>query len=162
GMALGVITGPRVLKQFSRRRMFGLTLVLAGIALFFAGAVWDMVLSAVLALVFGFFSGMAGVSALRLLGEATSETARAHRDGEEDRARALALLHWSARVPPLVAGVSAPVCAGLVVYHLLPVGEQLSYQLQGSGVVLVGVGLLALIIALVCHSVVNRNDPEAG
>ena len=162
GMALGVITGPRVLKQFSRRRMFGLTLVLAGIALFFAGAVWDMVLSAVLALVFGFFSGMAGVSALRLLGEATSETARTHREEEEHRTRALAFLHGAARITLLVAGVSAPVFAGLVGNHMLPVGEQLSYQLQGSGVVLMGVGLLALIIALVCHSLVNRNDPEAG
>src|SRR5699024_12345496 len=46
--------------------------------------------------------------------------------------------------------------------HRLPVGEQLSYQLQGSGVVLMGVGLLALVIALVCHGLVNQNDPEAG
>src|SRR5699024_1984282 len=71
-------------------------------------------------------------------------------------------LHGAARITLLVAGVSAPVLAGLAGNHRLPVGEQLSYQLQGSGVVLMGVGLLALVIALVCHGLVNQNDPEAG
>ena len=162
GMAIGVVAGPRVLKQFSRRRLFGLTLVLAGIALLFAGAVWDMVLSAVLALVLGFFAGMAGVTGLRLLGVAAAESARTHGDEEEHRARAFAFLHGAARITLLVAGVLAPVLAGLVGNHTLPLGEQLSYELQGSGVVLMAVGLLAVFIALSCHVLVNRDDPEAG
>lgn len=162
GMALGMVAGPRVLKQFSRRRLFGLTLVLAGIALLFAGAVWDMVLSAVLALVLGFFAGMAGVTGLRLLGTAAAEGARRHGDEEEHRVRAFAFLHGAARCTLLVAGVLAPVLAGLAGNYTLPVGAQLSYELLGSGIVLMGVGLLALIVAVVCHGMVNRDDPEAG
>ncbi|MBE2997870.1 dTMP kinase [Nocardiopsis sp. HNM0947] len=162
GVALGMVSGPRLLKKFSRRRLFGLVLVLASIALLFTGLVWDMVLSAVLVLVLGFGSGVAAGTGLRLLGTAAASTAGTTSEESVHRERAFAFVHGAARLTFLVAAVLAPVLAGLAGDHTVPIGAQLEYDLWGTGIVLTAVGLVALVLSAVAHRLVNRDDPEAG
>ncbi|WP_285731722.1 dTMP kinase [Nocardiopsis sp. ATB16-24] len=153
GMALGMLAGPRVLKQFSRRRLFGLSIVLAGLALVFAGAVADMVLTAVLTTVLGVGAGIAWVIGLTMLG---------HEVEDEYRGRTFAFLHGAARIVLVGATALAPLAAGLVGSHSVPIGA-LTYDLRGSGVVLMVSGLAAIVVALVCYRQMNRrDDPEAG
>ncbi|NYH53220.1 dTMP kinase [Nocardiopsis arvandica] len=153
GMALGMLAGPRVLKQFSRRRLFGLSAALAGLALLFAGAVADMVLTAVLTALFGVGAGVAWVIGLALLG---------HEAEDEDRGPAFAFLHGAARIALLGATVLAPLAAGFIGGYAIPLGP-LTYDLRGSGVVLMASGLLTVVVALVCYRQMNRkDDPEAG
>ncbi|WP_159944091.1 MULTISPECIES: dTMP kinase [unclassified Nocardiopsis] len=153
GMALGMLAGPRVLKQFSRRRLFGLSIGLAGLALLFAGAVADMVLTAVLTALLGVGAGIAWVIGLTMLG---------HEVEDEYRGRTFAFLHGAARIALVAATALAPLAAGFVGSYAIPVGP-LTYDLRGSGVVLMASGLLALVVALVCYRQMNRaDDPDAG
>lgn len=161
GAALGMVAGPRLLKKFSRRRLFGLVLVLASIALLLTGAVWDMVLSAVLVLVLGFASGVAAGTGLRLLDIAASATAGTISEESAHRERAFAFVHGAARLTFVVVAVLAPVLAGLAGDHTLPLGE-LEYRIWGTGIVLLAVGLVAVVLSAVAHHLVNREDPEAG
>lgn len=162
GAALGMVAGPRLLKKFSRRRLFGLVLVLASIALLFTGSVRDMVLSAVLVLILGFASGVAAGTGLRLLDIAASTTAGTISEESAHHERAFAFVHGAARLTFVVVAVLAPVLAGLAGDHTLPLGEQLEYQLWGTGIVLMAVGLVAVVLSAVAHHLVNREAPEAG
>ncbi|MFL1428152.1 MULTISPECIES: dTMP kinase [unclassified Nocardiopsis] len=152
GLGLGAVAGPRILKLLSRRRLFGLTAVLAAVLLLFAGAVGDMVLAAVLALALGVAAGMAWATAL---GVVTREVE------EEHRTAVHAHLNGAARLTLVVTAVLAPVAAGLVGDHALPIGP-LAYDLRGSAVVLMAVALLGVAAAVVAHRQVTRDDPEAG
>ncbi|MBB6120865.1 dTMP kinase [Nocardiopsis algeriensis] len=152
GMALGVVSGPRILKKLSRRRMFGVGAALAAFVLLPAGAVWDMVLTVFLVLALGVCAGVAWAAGLAVVARETEE---------EDRGAVHAHLNGTARLTLLLSAVLAPVAAGFVGDHALPVGP-LTYDLRGTGVVLSVVGLLAAVAALVAHRQVNKGDPEAG
>ncbi len=153
GTALGTVAGPRVLKQFSRSRLFGLSIALAGLALLFAGAVADMVLTAVLTALLGVGAGIACVTGLAVFDREVED---------EHRGSAFAFLHGAARVTLVGAAVLAPLAAGLIGGYRIPVGP-LSYDLRGSGLVLMLSGLAVLVVALVCYRRMNRrDDPEAG
>ncbi|WP_067608116.1 dTMP kinase [Nocardiopsis listeri] len=153
GLGLGVVSAPRVLKQFSRRRFLGLSVALAALALLIAGAVTDMVLSAVLAFVLGLGAGLAWATGTWLINV----------EVEEDRREsAFALLHATGRVALLAAAVLAPIAAGFAGDHELPLGGPLTYSLYGSGLVLLVGGLIALALGFVTYHQANAEDPEAG
>ncbi|KOX16424.1 dTMP kinase [Nocardiopsis sp. NRRL B-16309] len=155
GMALGMLAGPRILKKFSRRRLFGVSAAVAGLALLFAGAVADMVLTAVLTTLLGVGAGIAWGLGTVLLAEQAEDA----EDGDRDRA--LAFLHGCARVVLVAAAAFAALAAGLIGDYTLPLGP-LTYDLRGSGVVLMAVGLVAVVVAWISYRQVNRDDPEAG
>ena len=153
GLGLGVVAASRVLKQFSRRRFLGLSAVLAALLLLFSGTVTDMVLSAVLVLVLGLGAGLTWATGTWLINVEVEE---------EGREAAFALLHSTGRIALLTAAVLAPVAAGLVGDHEIPLGGPLSYSLYGSGAVLMAGGLIALVAALVAARQTILDDPEAG
>ncbi|MBB5494579.1 MAG: dTMP kinase [Nocardiopsis sp. BM-2018] len=153
GLGLGAVSGPRVLKQFSRRRLLGLAVVLAALALLFTGAISDMVLSAVLALVLGLGAGLTWVSGTGLISVEVEE---------EQRDSAFALLHGTGRLALLLGAVLAPLAAGFAGDHEIPLGGPLAYDLYGSGLVLMAGGLIAVIAAVVAYRQANLDDPEAG
>ncbi|WP_017603758.1 dTMP kinase [Nocardiopsis alkaliphila] len=153
GLGLGMVAAPRVLKQFSRRRFLGLSVVLAALALLLAGAIADMVLSAVLVFVLGLGAGLTWATGTWLINVEMEE---------ERREDAFAFLHAAGRIALLTAAVVAPVVAGLVGNHELPLGGPLSYSLYGSGLVLMVAGLLALASAFVAARQAVQDDPEVG
>ncbi|MFV2197174.1 dTMP kinase [Nocardiopsis sp. LOL_012] len=152
GMALGMLAGPRVLKKFSRRRLFGLSLAVSGLALLLAGAVPDMVFTAVLTGVLGAGAGIAWVIGLTMLG---------HEVEDAYRGRVFAFVHGAARVVLVASTALAPLAAGLIGDYSLPVGS-LTYDLYGSGVVLMASGLLAVVVALVCYGQMNKGASDSG
>ncbi|GAA1448665.1 dTMP kinase [Nocardiopsis tropica] len=152
GMALGALAGPRILKQFSRRRLLGLSVALSGLALLFTGAVGDTVLIAVLAGLLGVGAGIAWVTGLALLDDEV---------GDENRPGVVAFVHGAARVALPAAMALAPLLAGLVGDYAIPVGP-LTYDLRGGGVVLMASGLLVVLVALLCYRLMNQDRPDAG
>jgi dTMP kinase len=68
GLAGGMFLGPRLLAGLSRRRLFGLALAAAGVALALLGLVPDVVLAALVTLCVGGFAGIAWVTGYTLLG----------------------------------------------------------------------------------------------
>ena len=153
GLGLGVVSAPRVLKQFSRRRFLGLSVGLAALSLLIAGTVTDMVLSAVLAFVLGLGAGLAWATGTWLISVEVDE---------DRRGSAFALLHATGRVALLTAAVLAPVAAGFAGDHEFPLAGPLTYSLYGSGLVLLVGGLIALALGFVTYHQANTEDPEAG
>ncbi|WP_067969162.1 dTMP kinase [Nocardiopsis trehalosi] len=141
GMALGMLAGPRVLRDFSRRRLFGLSIGVSGVALLFAGLIPNMVLAAVLTAVVGLGAGIAWVIGLTLLGQ----------EVEDDmRGRTFAFLHAAGRVVLLVSVSVAPLVAALIGDHRLRL-RGLTYDVLGTGMVLVLAALLAILVAFVAY-----------
>jgi dTMP kinase len=68
GLALGMWTGPRLLGDFSRRRLFGLSLVLSGFFLVLLALVPDIVAATLFVIVIGIGGGVAWVTGYTLLG----------------------------------------------------------------------------------------------
>ncbi|NYE49987.1 dTMP kinase [Spinactinospora alkalitolerans] len=145
GMAIGVFAGPRILRDFNRRRLFGLGIGLAGAALLFVGLIPNMVLAAVLTTVMGVGAGIAWVIGLTALG----------REVEDDvRGRTFAFLHASARLVLMGSVAVAPVLAGLIGSYRLRVGD-LTYDFSGSAGVLLIAALLAVLVAFVSYRQMN-------
>ncbi|WP_344100659.1 dTMP kinase [Nocardiopsis rhodophaea] len=148
GMALGVFVGPRVLRSFSRRRLFCLSVAVSGGALLLTGLIPNMVLAAVLTSVAGVGVGIAWIIGMGLLAQEI--------EGEL-RERTLAFLHTAARVLLLVALTVAPLVAGLIGDHRLDVRD-LGYDVLGTGVVLVLAGLTALLLAVLSYRQVDEGS----
>ena len=68
GLAGGMFLGPRLLPDFSRRRLFGLAIFGAGLALALLGLIPNLVIAVLVTLVIGAFAGVAWVTGYTLLG----------------------------------------------------------------------------------------------
>ncbi|HLU96510.1 MAG TPA: dTMP kinase [Thermobifida alba] len=146
GMAIGMLLGPRVLRDFSRRRLFGLSLIGAGAALLLVGLVSDMVLAAVLTTLLGVGAGIAWVIGLTLLGQEVED---------EIRGRTFAFLHVMARVVLLGSVAAAPLLAATMGARTLRAGE-LAYEFHGSAGVLLIAAVLLILVSLVAYWQMNE------
>ncbi|MEY9215002.1 dTMP kinase [Thermobifida halotolerans] len=147
GMAVGMFAGPRILRDLSRRRLFGLSLGLSGVALLLVGLVNDMVLAAVLTTALGVGAGIAWAIGLTMLGQ----------EVEGDiRGRTLAFLHAMARVVLMGSAAAAPLVAAAMGSRRFEAGE-LAYDFHGSAGVLLIAAALLILVALVTYWQVNDN-----
>ena len=147
GMALGMLAGPRTLREFSRHRLFGLALGTAGVALFFTGLIPNMVLAAVLTAVVGAGAGLAWVIGLTLMGQEVQD---------EVRGRTFAFLHASGRLVLLGSVALSPLLAAAVGDHTLSVRD-LTYDFLGTGAVLMVAAVLAVVVAVVSYRQMNAD-----
>ncbi len=147
GMALGMLAGPRILSNFSRRRLFGLSIGVSGAALLFTGLIPNMVMAAVLTLIVGAGAGIAWVIGLTMLGQ----------EVEDDiRGRTFAFLHAASREVLLVSASVAPLPAGLIGDYRFEVRD-LTYDFLGTGAVLVIAALLAILVSVISYRQMNDN-----
>ncbi|RNL84245.1 dTMP kinase [Halostreptopolyspora alba] len=153
GMALGLYFGPRVLRGLSRRRLFALSLGVAGTALFLTGLIPNPVFAAVMAAVVGVGSGIAWAVGIALLGQ----------ELEDDvQGRTFVYLHAASWTILLLTAALAPLLAGVVGDH--PIGiRDLSYEFLGTGAVLMVTGLLGVLLAFLAYRQVSeRADVSFG
>ena len=150
GMALGMFAGPRVLRDFSRRRLFGLSLLGSGIALLLAGLIPDMVLAAVLTTGVGVGAGIAWVIGLTLLGQEVED---------EIRGRTFAFLHAMARVVLMGSVAVSPLIAATMGSATLKAG-QLSYEFHGSAGMLLIAAVLLILVSLVAYWQMNEGHDK--
>src|SRR3954451_2756267 len=68
GLAAGIAGGPRLLGEYSRRRLFGIAVTIGGIALALVAVSPNLVLSLLIVVFVGSFAGIAWVTGLTLLG----------------------------------------------------------------------------------------------
>ncbi|PSK90939.1 thymidylate kinase [Murinocardiopsis flavida] len=141
GMALGMFAGPRILKDFSRRRLFGLALAMSGIALILVGLIPNMVMAALLTTVMGAGAGIAWVIGLTMLGNEVSD---------ELRGRTFAFLHAASKVVLMASVAVAPLLAAAIGdYHWER--ADLAYDFSGAAGVLILAGVLASVVAFVSY-----------
>ena len=142
GLAGGMWLGPRLLAGFSRRRLFGLALVSAGLFLALLALVPNLVLAVLFTVCLGLSGGVAWVIGYTLLGlEVTDEI----------RGRTFGFLHSAARIVLLLALAAGPALAAAVGRHtvVLPWNERLVYN--GAAWVFGLAGVIALVVGTMAY-----------
>lgn len=128
GLALGMVVGPKLLPGITRRRMFGLTVLLSGLTVVVLALVSDFVLAVALALLVGTFGGIAWITGYTMIGYEVEDRLRG---------RVFAFIMSSVRVALLLSVAAGPLLAGWT--------GQRSMRLRDSEVLLTGPGTVLLV-----------------
>ncbi|MER6824637.1 dTMP kinase [Streptosporangium sp. NPDC000563] len=140
GMASGMFFGPRLLRELSRRRLFGLSIVVAGFVLVAVALVHNLVIVVLLTVLLGACAGIAWIIGYTMIGLEVDDSLRG---------RTFSFLQSLARVTLLLVVAVAPTLAGLFGERLIRVGLEPVYRFDGSNLVLLVGGLLAVIVGIV-------------
>ncbi|HSS90028.1 MAG TPA: dTMP kinase [Streptosporangiaceae bacterium] len=149
GLAAGMFLGLRILRGFSRRRLFGLSIVGAGVPLVLIGLIPSLVVTVLLVIVLGAFAGIAYVTGYTIVG---SEV------GDDTRGRTFAFLQSGIRVilfaviaiAPFLAGAFTALVSGATGSSTLHVGN-VGYNAIGYNLVLVLAAVVAVWLGLVSY-----------
>src|SRR5436190_5270719 len=148
GLAIGMFVGPRLLRNFSRLRLFGLAISAGGIALCLLAVLPNLTLAVMWTVPVGAFAGIAWVVGYTLLG------------GEVDdniRGRTFALVQSLVRIDMLVVIAAAPVIAGAIGRHRVTIAAA-HIRTDGVTLTLLGAGVLGIIVGIVSY--VQMDDRE--
>lgn len=140
GLGLGIVAGPTLVQQLSRRRWFGMSIVLGGIGMLADALAPHLWVAIVGTLIVGAGAGMAFLSGVTLLGREVDDTVRG---------RMFAFISTSARVVLMVAVSAASVVAGFGSISRLDLGP-IVFDLSFSRILLLvaaAVGILSGLIA---------------
>ncbi|MET8046029.1 dTMP kinase [Streptosporangium sp. NPDC005286] len=140
GMASGMFFGPRLLRELSRRRLFGLSIVVAGVVLVAIALVHNLVIVVLLTVLLGACAGIAWIIGYTMIGLEVDDNLRG---------RTFSFLQSLARVTLLLVVAVAPTLAGLFGEREIRVGQEPVYQFDGSNLVLLVGGLLAVAVGAV-------------
>jgi dTMP kinase len=145
GLALGIAFGPKVFAQFSRRRLFGASLTIAGLFLVGLAAIPNLVLAVFTVIALGAFSGICWVTGFTMLGMEVAD---------DVRGRTFAFVQSLIRV--VLVAVLAPLIAAAVGQHTFKFqNTQVSYN--GASVTILIAGVFAAFIgALSYHQMKDR------
>lgn len=110
GLGIGMWRGPRLLQGLSRRRLFGVTLTLAGAMLLPIALVQNLVIVQALTIVLGSFAGVAWVTGNTMLGLVVPD---------QWRGRTFAFVGSSIRLALAVVLAAGPLLAGVIGRHRL-------------------------------------------
>jgi dTMP kinase len=104
GLAVGIAAGPKLIGALSRRRWFGLSIVLAGAAVGLMAFAWHLSVALVLVFLVGVAAGMAFLSGTTLLGGEVED---------EVRGRVFGFVNMSTRVVLMLAISLSSVLVGV-------------------------------------------------
>ncbi|MCA2183919.1 dTMP kinase [Nonomuraea cavernae] len=138
GMALGMFFGLRFLRELSRRRLFGLAITLAGLVLAAIAVVHNLAIVVMLTVLLGACAGIAWIIGYTLIGLEVEDAMRG---------RTFSFLQSTARVTLLLVVAAANPLAALVGAHVFTLGD-LTYQFDGSNLVLLVGGVLAVAVGI--------------
>jgi len=137
GLALGMLLGPRVLPGITRRRIFGVSIGLAGLVLVVMSFMREFVIAAAMAGAVGFFSGISWIVGYTLIGYEVVDRLRG---------RTFAFVISSVRIMLLLTVAIAPLMAGFIGNHVITIG-QAKLVFTGPGLTLLIAGILAVAVS---------------
>jgi len=140
GLATGMLTGPVLTRVISRRRVMGLAIMAAGVALSINALMPNLLLAMVFTFAMGVFAGVVWVVGITVVGLEVSD---------EMRARTFAFIYNLMRLMLLAVVVAAPFIAGLIGQHSWTVGET-DLRLDGVTITMFAAGLIALVVGRIC------------
>jgi len=141
GLALGIAFGPRLLSQFSRRRIFGASLAIAGFFLVALALISNLVIAVMVTLILGAFSGISWVTGFTMLGMEVEN---------EVRGRTFAFVQSLIRVVLVAVLAIAPLIAAAVGEHTYRfANSEVTYN--GASITILIAGILAGLIGVVSY-----------
>ena len=149
GLAAGMFLGLRILRGFSRRRLFGLSIVGAGVVLVLIGLIPSLVVVVLLVILLGAFAGIAYVTGYTIVGSEVDDATRG---------RTFAFLQSGIRVilfaviaiAPFLAGGFTALVAGATGSNTLRVGN-VGYNAIGYNFVLILAAVVAVWLGVVSY-----------
>jgi dTMP kinase len=141
GLGSGMAFGPKIARDLSRRRLFGLSIVFAAICLVLAAVMPQVALAMVFVLGVGFGAGVAYLCGMTLMGTDVDD---------EMRGRVFAFLQSLIRIVLILALAAVPFVVAQVGRRSVSIGGW-STTIDGTRVVLVAGGLLALAAGLLAY-----------
>ena len=141
GLAAGIGFGPRVLSQFSRRRLFGASLAIAGFFLVALALISNLVIAVMVTIILGAFSGISWVTGFTMLGMEVEN---------EVRGRTFAFVQSLIRIVLVAVLAIAPLIAAAVGQHTYKfANSEVTYN--GASITILIAGILAGLIGIVSY-----------
>ena len=142
GLAIGMWFGPRVLRGFSRRRLFGLSLTLAGLLLAGIALVQNLVIVCLLVLALGYCAGTAWITGYTLLGLEVADNLRG---------RTFAFVQSMIRLTLALVLAVAPLVSGLIGTHVIRISDDVMLDYNGAAITFMLAAVLATIVGLLAY-----------
>jgi dTMP kinase len=141
GLGAGMAFGPRIARELSRRRLFGLSIVFAAVCLILVALMPQVVLAMIFVLGVGFGAGVAYLAGMTLMGTDV---------GDEMRGRVFALLQSLIRIVLILSLAAVPFVVAQVGRRRLSIGV-IDTTVDGTRFVLIAGGLFALSAGLLAY-----------
>jgi dTMP kinase len=141
GLGLGMTIGPRIARDLSRRRLFGLSIVFGGISLTLVSVMPHLFLGLIAVVGVGFGGGLAYLTGMVILGTEVDD---------EVRGRVFAFITSMVRVVLILMLATVPFMVGLVRQQRFRAGG-LDFVIDGSRVLLMVGGLLAITVGILAY-----------
>lgn len=141
GLGLGMAFGPRAVRELSRQRMFGLSIITAAMFLAILSVVPHLVFAIIAIVGVGFFAGVAYLAGMTLLGAEVSD---------EIRGRTFAFVQSMVQVVLLATLAAVPFLVGLIKAHAFRLGD-LHGTIDGSRFLLFAGGVVGVVVGIVAH-----------
>ncbi len=146
GLALGMFRGPRLLVAMSRRRLFGFSLIAAGIVLAGIALIANLVIATALTLVMGFFAGSAWITGYTLLGLEVSDALRG---------RTFAFVQTLIRLSLAAVLALGPLIAGVIGEHSWHVTKHAELDYNGAAITMFAAGLVMIAVGWSAYHLMN-------
>jgi dTMP kinase len=153
GLAAGMFLGSRVLKEFSRRRLFGLSIAAAGIPLALMALIPNLAILTVLVVIIGGLAGIAYATGYTIVGLEVDDSLRGRTFAFLQSAIQVILLGVVAAATFLSATITTALGSGT-----LRIGR-IQYRNIGDNVLLLISALLAVVLGAVSY---RRMDDRKG
>ena len=141
GLALGISFGPKVFAQFSKRRLFGISLTISGLFLVILALVLNLVLAIFITIILGIFAGISWVTGFTMLGMEVED---------ELRGRVFAFIQSLIRVSLVLVLAVAPLIAAAIGEHTYKFkSTTLSYN--GAAFTMFFAGLIAVTVGVASY-----------
>jgi dTMP kinase len=141
GLAIGIAFGPKIFAQFSRRRLFGASLTIAGSFLVLLAAIPNFTLAVFIVIILGAFSGVCWVTGFTMLGLEVHD---------DVRGRTFAFMQSIIRVTLVAVLAISPIIAAYIGEYQIKVrNTEVAYN--GAAITLLFAGLFAILIGSVSY-----------
>ena len=141
GLAIGIAFGPKIFAQFSRRRLFGASLTIAGSFLVLLAAIPNFTLAVFIVIILGAFSGVCWVTGFTMLGLEVHD---------DVRGRTFAFMQSIIRVTLVAVLAISPIIAAYIGEYRIKVrNTEVAYN--GAAITLLFAGLFAILIGAVSY-----------
>jgi dTMP kinase len=157
GMAVGMFLALRILRGFSRRRLFGLSIAFAAIPLALIGLVPNLVVVTMLVLVLGACAGVAYNTGYTIVGSEVDDQTRGRTFAFLQSALRVILLTAIALAPLIAAGFTAAVRA-MSGSSTVRIGN-VSYGAIGDNIVLLIAAAVAVLLGVISY---RQMDDRSG
>ncbi|MGH3774743.1 MAG: MFS transporter [Pseudonocardiaceae bacterium] len=141
GLGLGMALAPQAARRIRHRRLFGLAIIGAGLALVAVAVVPHLVAALVAVVLVGCAAGIAFLTGLTIIGAQVAD---------EMRGRTIAFVQSLVRLALLASMALVPLAVGLVQQRTIIVFSE-PVTIDGTRPVLLCAGLLAATVGLIAH-----------